>query len=85
MVVESVKALFTDYTPRTFAASSSDTIIRRASVREAERLTITARAPDSAGVSVIATEPTRDPNDSSGLGSRGRSMTRTANVKVIRR
>lgn len=83
VVVESVEALFVGYIPLTFTAGSSDTTVLRASVREAVRLTITARAPGSADVSVTATEPTRDPNDWYGLGPQGRSVTRTAKVTVI--
>lgn len=83
VVVESVEALFIGYTPLTFTAGSSDTTVLRASVREAVRLTITARAPGSADVNLTATEPARDPNDSLGLGPQGRSVTRTAKVTVI--
>ena len=85
VVVESVEALFIGYTPLAFTAGSSDTTVLRASVREAMRLTITARAVGSADVSVTATEPARDPNDSYGLGPQGRSVTRTAKVTVIER
>ena len=83
VVVESVVALFASYTSLTFTASSSDTTVLRASVRDTVRLTITATALGSADVTVTATEPARDPNDTSGVGPQARSVTRTAKVTVI--
>ncbi|MDE2981423.1 MAG: hypothetical protein OXU74_09530 [Gemmatimonadota bacterium] len=83
VVVESIRTLFTDHIPMSFTVSSSDTIVLGASVREAVRLTITARRPGSADVSVTATEPSPDPNRPAGVGPQGRSATRTAKVTVI--
>lgn len=84
VVVQSVEALFFSHAAwLTFTASSSDTTVFRASVSEFVRLTITARALGSAYVRLTATEPSRHPDDTAGLGPHGRSITRTAKVTVI--